>query len=182
MLSLSSLAGWEDAVLASLGGASGTPDERDRQLERSGLYGEYPAIVRAYIEHFSDEVTAAEASKRAVFLVWRAAMALPVETGIAALPDGTSRAVVEELDARVRRAAADDEVGWMLAWYCGEGRHVFELFGGTLRLFQLAERVPPTAWRAASITSESMSQRGQMGRYWLSLAAGARAERRPEQG
>ena len=45
MLSLASLAGWEDAVLASLRGATGTLEERDRQIERSGLFGEYPAIL-----------------------------------------------------------------------------------------------------------------------------------------
>ncbi|MDB4898588.1 MAG: hypothetical protein JWN53_396, partial [Gemmatimonadetes bacterium] len=70
MLSLSSLAGWEEAVLASIRGTSGNAEERDRQIERSGMYGEYPAIVRAYIELFDDEASRLEATKRAVFLVW----------------------------------------------------------------------------------------------------------------
>ena len=65
MLGLASLSGWEDAVLASVRGASGTPDERDAQIERSGLYGEYPAIVSAYVEHFADADSALEALKRA---------------------------------------------------------------------------------------------------------------------
>ena len=81
MLSLSSLAGWEDAVLASIAGARGSLEERDRQIERSGVYGEYPAIVRAYAERFADPESAGEAVKRAVFLVWRGAMELPVHTG-----------------------------------------------------------------------------------------------------
>jgi hypothetical protein len=174
VLSLSSLAGWEDAVLASIRGTSGSLEEQDRQIERSGLYGEYPAIVRAYIELFSDTHSAAEAMKRAVFLVWRGAMAPPAETGIAALPDGTSRTVIEELDARVRRGATDDELAWMLAWYHAEGPHVFELFGGTLWLFRFAEREPREAWRSAAITPASMAQRGQLGRYWATLAAGTR--------
>jgi hypothetical protein len=173
MLSLSSLAGWEDAVLASIAGATGTPAERDRQIERSGLYGEYPAIVRAYIELFADRESAPEAIKRAVFLVWRGAMAPPVSTGIAALPDGTSRVVIEELDARIRRAETDEELGWMLAWYEGQGRYVFELFGGTPRLFHFAEQVPQDAWRTAGIAPAAMAQRGQMGRYWAALSAGA---------
>jgi hypothetical protein len=174
VLSLSSLAGWEEAVLASLRGASGPVDERDRQIERAGLYGEYPAIVRAYMELFDDPESALEATKRAAFLVWQGAMALPAETGIADLPDGTSRAVVAELDARVRRGEADAELRWMIAWYCWQGRHVFELYGGTARLFAMADGVEPEAWRAAGITPASMAGRGQLGMYWAALAAGAR--------
>jgi hypothetical protein len=173
VLSLSSLAGWEDAVLASIRGTSGSLEEQDRQIERSGLYGEYPAIVRAYVELFADPESAGEATKRAVFLVWRGAMAPPARTGIAALPDGTSRTVIEELDARIRRGVADDELAWMLAWYHGEGAYVFDLFGGTQRLVDFANRAPRDAWRSAGITPATMAHRGQMGWYWTTLAAGA---------
>jgi hypothetical protein len=174
VLSLTSLAGWEEAVLASLRGTSGSAEERDRQVERSGLYGEYPAIVRAYIELFGDAPSAGEAIKRAVFLVWRGAMALPAETGIAALPDGTARTVIEELDARVRRGDTDAELRWMLAWYGGEGRHVFELFGASPTLFAFLDGAARDGWRSEGITPSSMERRGQMGRYWAALAAGAR--------
>lgn len=174
MLSLSSLAGWEDAVLASLLGASGSLDERDRQIERSGLYGEYPAIVRAYIELFSDTESAGEAIKRAVFLVWRGAMAPPVESGVAGLPDGTSRTVIEALGVRVHQGATDEELGWMLAWYHARGGSVLELFGGTPALLELAGRTSSEAWRAAGITPASMLRRGQLGHYWTALAAGTR--------
>jgi hypothetical protein len=173
VLGLSSLAGWEDAVLASIRGASGTLEEQDRQIERSGMYGEYPAIIRAYVELFADRESAAEAIKRAVFLVWRGAMASPATTGIAALPDGTSRTVIEELDARVRRGETDDELAWMLAWYLRDGRYAFELYGGTPPLFRYVERIAPDAWRSAGITPASMAQRGQLGRYWTMLSAGA---------
>src|SRR6478672_8060333 len=102
MLSLRSIAGWEDAVLASIAGARGTLEERDRQIERSGMYGEYPAIVRAYEELFGDPDSAAEAVKRAVFLVWSGAMLPPSDTGIAPLPDGTMRSVFDALSTQAR--------------------------------------------------------------------------------
>jgi hypothetical protein len=172
VLSLSSLAGWEEAVLASIGGASGSLVERDRQIERSGLYGEYPAIVRAYIELVGDADSAAEAMKRAVFLVWRGAMAPPGDTGIAALPNGTSRTVIEELDARIRRGATDAELGWMLAWYHGDAPHVFELFGATPWLVRFAERERHDAWRSEALDLAGMARRGQLGRYWTALATG----------
>jgi hypothetical protein len=175
VLSLTSLAGWEDAVLASLRGASGTLEERDRQIERSGLFGEYPAILSAYVELLDDAESADEALKRAVFLVWRAAMAPSATTGIASLPDATARAVIEALDARVRRREVDDELTWMLAWYVAGGRFVFELYGATARLLTLADSTPPDAWRSSSITDDTMRQRGQMGYYWTALAREARS-------
>lgn len=173
MLSLTSLAGWEDAVLASIAGAQGTVDERDRQIERSGVYGEYPAIVRAYEELFADAESAGEAIKRAVFLVWRGAMESPALTGIAPLPDGTVRAVVQELDARVRRAMGDEEQLWMLAWYHAWSPNLFELYGATPELLRVAEFRGAEEWRGAEITGAKMALRGQMGRYWTALATGA---------
>lgn len=173
ILSLASLAGWEDAVLASIAGAAGTIDERDRQVERSGVYGEYPAIVRAYEELFADVESAGEAIKRAVFLVWRGAVELPVVTGIAPLPDGTVRSVVQALDARVRRGLRDDEQLWMLAWYHASSPDLFELYGATPDLLRAAESCDTDQWRGAGITAATMALRGQMGRYWSALATGA---------
>ena len=174
LLSLSSLAGWEDAVLSSIAGAQGTVEERDRQIERSGMYGEYPAIVRAYEELFRDADSSAEATKRATFLVWRGAMAPPAVTGIAPLPDGTVRAVVDALDARIRRGEADDEQLWMLAWYHAGSPDLFELYGATAELVGAANSRGAESWRSAAITPAAMSLRGQMGRYWHELATGAR--------
>ena len=174
MLSLSSLAGWEEAVLASIAGATGTPDERDAQIERSGLYGEYPAIVNAYIEHFSDPDTSLEALKRAYFLVWCSAMATPAETGIAPLPDGTIRVVIDELDAWARRDAADVELRWMLGHYHALGPSVLELYGASARLIRLAREAGATSWHEVPLTPGSMTGRGQMGRYWTELAERSR--------
>ena len=171
MLGLSSLSGWEEAVLASVGGATGTLEERDAQIERSGLYGEYPAIVSAYIEHFSDAESALEALKRAYFLVWRGAMAPPAESGIASVPDGTIRLVIDELDAWARRGATDAELRWMLGHYHGVGPTVLELYGASAQLVRLAADTGGDAWRAAGFAKASMAGRGQLGRYWTALAA-----------
>lgn len=160
-------------MLASIAGARGTLEERDQQIERSGMYGEYPAIVRAYEELFADAESAREAIKRAVFLVWRSAMELPVHTGIAPLPDGTVRAVIESLDAHVRRDLGDDELAWMLAWYHAQSPLLLELYGATPALSEFAEIHDADAWRDQSISREGMAMRGQMGRYWAALTSGA---------
>ena len=173
MLSLASLAGWEEAILASIVGARGDVGERDRQIERSGMYGEYPAVVRAYEELFADPESLGEALKRAVFLVWRSANAAPWDTGIAPLPDGTIRSVVDELAARARRGETDNEQGWMLAWYHAQSPYLLELYGATPALMQVANSREADTWRTAGISTELMRQRGQMGRYWTTMANGA---------
>jgi len=173
VLSLTTLAGWEEAVLASVAGATGSLEARDSQIERSGLYGEYPAIVHAYVELFADPGSALEALKRAYFLVWRGAMASPADSGIPPLPDGTTRVVIDELDAWARRDAADDELAWMLAWYHSLGPSVLELYGAGPSLLRLAESTEPERWREVGITAGAMARRGQMGRYWSALATGA---------
>ncbi len=170
MLSLSSLAGWEDAVLASVRGTSGSIAEQDAQIERAGLYGEYPAIVNAYIELFADPESALEALKRALYIVWRGAMDVPVRTGIPPLPEATARAVLEELDTRLLRGGGDDELAWMTAWYHARGAFVLELYGATPRVITLAESTDSEAWRGARAIPERMAGRGQMGRYWEARA------------
>ena len=171
MLGLPSLSGWEDAVLASVRGAAGTLEERDSQIERSGLYGEYPAIVSAYTEHFAHGDSALEALRRAYFLVWRGAMAPPADSGIASLPEGTIRLVMDELDAWARRGAADAELRWMLGHYHALGPSVLELYGASAALIRLAAHVGGEAWMAEEITPASMAGRGQLGHYWTALAA-----------
>ena len=170
MLSLNSIAGWEEAILASIAGAQGTLDERDRQIERSGVYAEYPAIVHAYQELFDDSDHGLEALKRALFLVWRGAVEPPAMTGISQLPDGTMRGVIEALEVCVRRGGDDDELGWMVAWYHGAMPDLLQLCGATMSLLRYAQSRPATEWRTAGITREQMSLRGQMGRYWSALA------------
>ena len=126
--------------------------------------------MNAYVEHFSDPDSAIEALKRAYFLVWRSAMATPAETGIAPLPDGTIRVVIDELDAWARRDAADAELRWMLGHYHALGPFVLELHGASERLIRVAGDAGPDTWREATVTVASMSGRGQMGRYWTEVA------------
>jgi hypothetical protein len=47
VITLRELAAWENHVAEAVGRASGTMEERDRQLEQAGVYGEYPAIFAA---------------------------------------------------------------------------------------------------------------------------------------
>lgn len=172
--SLDALAGWEAAILASIAGATGSDEERDRQIARSGLYDEYANVVAAYAEHFSRPATGDEALARAAFLVWHGALEPRHRTGIGELPAPVARHVAWALDYRAYRGtlarALDGELPRMLAWYHALLPDLLPLVGAT-RTAQEVERLPPDAWRATPPDARTLPMRGAMGRYWASLLA-----------
>lgn len=172
MLTLQALANWESAVLASLAGATGTIEERDAQITRSGLYAEYPAIFATYLEiarDADDEATALEALKRAVFIAWYGFSEPPVQSGIAELPESAIRAALEELDRRIRGGRADDELRWMLAWYHSSFGYVFEHFGPVRSLEEFISTIPANEALSHRDERGRFAGRGQLGVYWSAV-------------
>jgi hypothetical protein len=168
MPSLDALAGWESAVLASLRGAKGTIEERDRQITRAGLYAEYPAIVRSYLDLLADDRSAAEALKRAVFIVWLSTIEPSPHSGISELPEGLAREVMQALDDKARVGALDDEFALMLGWYRSILPAAFELYGADASTAAVTSGVGHHDWRHR-FTPAQFSNRGQLGMYWQSL-------------
>lgn len=167
MLSLDALANWEMAVLASIRGATGTINERDAQITRSGMYAEYPAIFSSYLDLFgsSDPGVSLEALKRLVFLAWYSVNASPTTSGIAELPESQVRQVMSDLSWALSSAAADDELRAMLAWYRSRFAYAFEHFGPVRDLDAFVAEVPlERDLLSASITPRA--GRGQLGLYW----------------
>jgi hypothetical protein len=169
MPTLMALAGWEDAILASLKGASGTIEQRDEQIRRSGLYAEYPAVLRCYIDHLASE-TSTEALKRAVFLVWLSAVEPAPVSGIAEFPEGYSREVMAALEEQVLYHDLDEEFLTMLAWYQSVFAAPFELFGADRQVPEATRDVAPNAWRER-FSAAQFENRGQLGHYWRHLLA-----------
>lgn len=170
-LSLDALANWEAAVLARISGARGTPDERDAQITRSGLYAEYPAIIRAYVEAARPDPEAAlEVTKRTLFLVWHSFKALPVDSGISEVAESTVRQVFAELERTIASGSADDELRWMLAWYRDSFPEPFDTFGPVRSLDEFIRDVS-TADAFENLRLSNFSGRGQLGLYWSSLLA-----------
>jgi hypothetical protein len=166
MPSLEALAGWESAVLASVRGATGTIEERDRQITRSGMYAEYPVIVRCYLDLLADERASVEALKRAVFIVWLSTIEPSPYTGISEIPEGTAREVMQALDHRVRMGVLDDEFVLMLAWYQSILPAAFDLYGANPSMATSAVRHDD--WRQRFV-AQQFTDRGQLGSYWRSL-------------
>ena len=168
-LSLEALANWEAAVLARISGASGTPDERDAQITRSGLYAEYPAIIRAYFDVDGPQPeTGLEVTKRTVFLIWHSFKALPVDSGIAEVAESTIRQVFGDLDKTIANDEADDELRWMLAWYRDSFPEPFDTFGPVRSLDAFIRDVSTTE-ALENLRESSFDRRGQLGLYWSSL-------------
>jgi hypothetical protein len=169
MPTLMALAGWEDAILASLNGARGTIEEKDEQIRRSGLYAEYPAVLRSYIDHLAPELSM-EALKRAVFLVWVAALEPPPVSGIAEFPERYSREVMAALEDQVCYRVLDEEFLMMLAWYRSVFALPFELFGADRQVPAVTRGIAAKAWRER-FTPAQFQDRGQLGHYWRRLLA-----------
>lgn len=168
-LPLGPIAGWEAAVLASIAGASGTPEERDAQIARSGLYGEYPAILDAYLALVAQPDAAPEAVKRAVFLAWIGGVEHPCRTAVRELPERGVRAAVGALEGLLQRGRGDDELRWMLAWYHGCAPALFDVYGGGDVVAAFVQGAPVDAWRHAGVDPASLANRGQLGQYWRAV-------------
>lgn len=168
-LSLEALANWEAAVLARISGARGNPDERDAQITRSGLYGEYPAIIRSYFEALGPEPeTSLEITKRTVFLVWHSFKALPVDSGISEVAESTVRDVFAALDHVIATGGADEELRWMLAWYRDSFPEPFDTYGPVRNLDNFIRDVS-TEDALEHLRASRFTGRGQLGLYWSSL-------------
>ena len=171
MLSLAALANWETAVLASIRGATGSVEEKDAQITRSGMYAEYPTIFRTYIDlmHSADNpATRLEALKRAVFLAWYSFNALPVVSGIAELPESDVRDVMRELDATIASSRADDELRRMLRVYRDTFGYPFEHYGPVRTLDEFVETPTPVDDPPRPAPTFA-GARGQLGEYWRTM-------------
>jgi hypothetical protein len=162
------LAGWEDAILASLKGTTGTLDEKDAQVRRAGLYAEYPAVLGSYVEQLASPAERPEALKRAVFLVWLGAIEPPPLSGIAELPDGYVREVMSTLEHDARSETIDEEFRMMLAWYHSILDLPFDLLGANRFVPEIIRDVSADAWRGR-FTATQFAHRGQLGHYWRSV-------------
>jgi hypothetical protein len=174
VLSLAALANWETAVLSSIRGATGSIEEKDAQITRSGMYAEYPAIFSTYLDLLrsaDDPATRLEALKRSVFLAWYSVNALPVVSGIAELPETDVREVMRELDSAMAGGRVDEELRRMLRWYRDTFGYPFEHFGPVRHLSDfLDEEAGLNAGAADVPKSDSFHGRGQMGEYWRMVA------------
>jgi hypothetical protein len=161
-------------VWVSIQGASGTIDERDAQITRSGMYAEYPAIIRGYYEMFSaseNDPARLEALKRAVFLVWYSFTVPSTESGISELAETSVRDIMAALQWSIEHGPTDEELRLMVAWYRDTFAAPFEFFGPVKGLDAWIRDVSSDDARTA-LASSTWTNRGQLGVYWASVTGG----------
>ena len=174
MITLPELAAWEDRIADSVARASGAVEQRDRQLEQAGIYGEYPAIFAAYLAlGTAESPQGLEALRRATFLAWYAGVEPACFSGISGLPEAQTRTVCERLDELFRAGPGDAQLAWMVPWYNSVFEYPFALYPGLASLRAFLARADDRAWERAGLTLDDLRGRGQMGRYWSSVV-GAR--------
>jgi hypothetical protein len=174
VITLRELGNWEDRLLHAVERAGGDVDERDRLLESHGVYAEYAAVFRTYVDYVDQVLDAeevAESLRRATFLAWYAAAAPSVLSGLGELPELGVRSVGERLDALCRAGTLDDELAVMVAHYYGTADFALTRLADLRDLVRFASAADPDAWRAEGWTAERFRDRGQMGRYWRKLVS-----------
>ena len=157
----------------------GTLEERDAQIARSGFYGEYPAILTAYVALFTDAAAGLEALKRAVFLAWYAGSAPPSVSAIRELPEHAVRTTVASWSAGCSAAAATTSCAGCSRGTTATGRGCSTCTAPGPRS-QISWRVSRWTRGAprASRRRRSMN-RGQLGQYWRSMLDGRRLPTAP---
>lgn len=174
VMTLQELAAWEDRLDRLVrAAAAGSLEDRDRTLLETGVYADYAAVFRSYVDLLDDEDAGPEALKRATALVWLSGMEPAPLTGLAELPEQSVSAVRRALEERTRRGELDDELLWMLPWYYGIAD--FALVGAEAvpHLEAMLVEADFQAWRRAPPALARLAGRGQLGRYWLSVIGGA---------
>jgi hypothetical protein len=109
---------------------------------------------------------------RALFIQWIAFVEPPILTGVRGLDRGTQRRVLEEVQRRIERDQADNELVTMLRWYDSITDWYFDDYADLLLLHNFLQDKYPDIRLAQVFTKESVTQRGQMGRYLLSMLEG----------
>jgi hypothetical protein len=177
MITLRELSSWERRLGDVVRSRRGEPDELERELVRLGVYAEYSAVFRSYVQYVqlaSDaedpQVRAhgLEALKRAVFLVWYSALAPSVQTGVAELPEFDVRLTLEELDACCRMEPLDGELRFMVPWYVQQAPLAILRYPGLSVVRQVAESAGDQGAALPGSPSQ-FDDRGLMGDYWKAV-------------
>jgi hypothetical protein len=172
VITLSELAAWEGRLAREVARATGSADERDRQLARAGVYAEYGAVFSSYVALVSEDPDGLEALKRAAFLAWFAVAQPSVLSGIGDLPESAVRRVFEELDRRCRVGPVDEELRFMVPWYYGAADFAFTRFPGLRGIEAVAGEAEEESPDALPHSAEQFNGRGLMGEYWGALVRG----------
>ena len=163
---LNELAEEEFHILDKVRGIEGLIEQKQAELESSGIFDNYRRVYNKYVElAVQGDI---EALKRALFLWWFDFAEPSFLTGIYEL-DGWC--VLEQLEALASTNKLDKELGWMLPYYYLITDYYFDAVleneGQALRKF--LDENKNTSLPCKDLLSANLEGRGQMADYWLSI-------------
>jgi len=169
VIKLDELTNQEDRLIQQVRQVHGSMEEKTEQLQHLGVFEQYRAIHDAYAALISNPSDEAEAKKRALFIQWYAVSEPMCFTGISELNGDTQRFVLEQIQKDVDFNRLDHELTWMTPWYYAISNWYFDDLFYLPTLQQYLRQGQGRVHLPRAIAIESFDNRGQMGRYWLSV-------------
>lgn len=162
------LAAEETRLLAVVERAHGLIEAKEAELDYAGVYDSYRAVHVAYARLITNPIDGLEALKRALFLQWIAQIEPSCFTGVREIETGVEQYVIQATSRRLADHLADTELIVMLNWYASLTDWYFAQFP-LMPQREGCTHDESTQQLAAVFTEQSLTNRGQMGRYWQSV-------------
>lgn len=142
--------------------------QQQRDLGRlQDVFVEYRSVHQAYAEL---ALTDPEALKRGLFLQWYSMAEPSYLTGISDLDGEAVKMTVLALNGFIQDGKVDDELKWMLNYYYAGWKWMVEEWLTPSAGFINSILHRGNNYLPENIDRRNMACRGQMGRYWNSLA------------
>ncbi|OGX87643.1 hypothetical protein BEN47_00270 [Hymenobacter lapidarius] len=168
---LATLAAREEETMRIVVGARGSIEFIFAQLQTQGIYDEYSSIHQAYAQLLNNDQSQ-EAVKRALFIQWYCLTEPSFLSGISDIDELAELAVLTHLDHLLRNDQADTELVAMLRYYSTwefvfQNPHFQHLV--VLQSFVIQWMSVDSEVTTSELGMADMDNRGQMGKYWLSI-------------
>lgn len=167
-MTLLELTAEEDRLLEAVSRVTGSMEERASKLRRAGVSAAYAEVHSAYVL-LAEKEGAVEALKRAVFLQWYLISEPGCFTALLEMDAAAERRALDLLDGLVARGEFDEEFQWMAAYYFRVTDFYLPGHEGLEALKEFSRRNQGELWSRGAPSRASLSGRGQMSAYWLSI-------------
>ena len=159
----------EDRLLAIVSRITGTMEEKSQQLDNLGVFDAYRKVHIAYVD-LAEKDGNVEALKRAIFLQWYRLSEPSCFTGLLEFDTNAEQKALRFLNHLLITHQLDQELQWMLPEYYFITDFYLDRFDGFEEIKCFSKENWQELWADDAPTRESLKNRGQMGKYWLSTS------------
>ena len=167
-MTLVELTAEEARLLEEVERVTGLMEDKASQLNDAGVFAAYSRVHGAYVQ-LAEESRSLEALKRAVFLQWYSLSEPSCFTGLFEIDDAAERRALALVNRLVEKGELDDEFRWMLPYHFQMTDYYLTAHEGLEALKEFSRRNQGELWSQGAPSRASLSGRGQMSTYWLSI-------------